>query len=137
MNDPTTPVDLGSSLPPALDPEAILVSGVVAVAGEVKTRSDPNTFAAWSSWTLVGTEGPFQILSNDPGRAVARILVSGTGPLYVGSREQCQTAGFVGAALIPTGTGWLEYTAAPAVWAVPDGSHSVTITVINERSNRV
>jgi hypothetical protein len=127
-----------ASAPPTYDPEPIIVGGAVAIVGEVRTHEDPNVFSAYTTIQWQGTELPQQILAEDAGRGVARILCSGTGPAYLGTLAQCQQAqrGNVqgGGYLLPTGA-TLEVTHRQALWAAPDGSHPVTLSIAVERNN--
>lgn len=127
-----------ASAPPAYDPEPIVVGGAVAIVGEVRTHEDPNTYGSYFTVTWAGTEPPVPLLPEDPGRGIARIRCSGTGPAYLGTQAQCQQNQIGnsqgGGYLLPTGAE-LEVTHRQAVWAAPDGSHPVVLSVSVERNN--
>lgn len=88
-----------------------------------------------SNWQLLGTEAPFRVVGRQGRRSKATIKV---GPGLPGGN----VAGFVlfgplekvangqGAILFVNQT--IEYEAAPELWCATDGSHSLTISVIDE-----
>lgn len=108
----------------------------VELAGPVDTREIPADFGSYWTVSFTGTEAPVQLLGEDPARAWALILVTGTGPVYVGSAAQCAAvkagnpAG--GGFPLPAGIPLPVHHKQP-VWVVPDGTHTATVSVANER----
>lgn len=112
------------------------VTGEVVVAGRAHTTEEAADFGAYRSIVLAGTEDKIQVLPYDKRRVRALIACSGTGPVYVGSEAQCAQvkAGNVAAAgwVLTTGTS-LPVGHKQPVWMIPDGSHSATVSVAEER----
>lgn len=115
----------------------IPVAGEMHVLGRLTTSEEPADFGAYTTITLTGTEDKRQILPYDALRVRAWIIVSGTGPVWIGSEAQCSnvkagnTAGGgaqLAAAAFPVPVGHKQ-----PVWLVPDGTHSATVVVIVER----
>lgn len=108
------------------------VSGVVRanIEHDLNTQAQAADFGAWSTYSVTATGPAQQILPFDPSRARALIIVSGTGPVYVGTQAQCQASPPVGGQL-PTGT--YEVKNNQKLWLVSDGSHTATVTVLMER----
>lgn len=117
-------------------PDAQMVP--VPVSGEVRaniehdinTQAQAADFGAWATYTLSATQAAQPILPFDPSRSRALIIVSGIGPVYVGSQAQCQASPPVGGQL-PAGV--YEVKNNQKLWLVPDGTHTATVTVLMER----
>lgn len=122
--------------PADISPSPVPVTGEIRVSGRVPVSAVPAEFGTYRTITLVGTEPRQQILPQDNSRVRAWILVSGTGPVWVGTEAQCAavTAGNTaggGAQLATAQT--LPVQHREAVWLVPDGTHSATVVVAQER----
>jgi hypothetical protein len=88
-------------------------------------------YGAFFSYTVGATDPARQLLPFDENRFKARILCSGVGPVYIGSEAQCKASPALGFVL-PTGV-MLEISNNQAVWMVPDGTHTATVSVLAER----
>jgi hypothetical protein len=127
------------------DPAAAAAVTPVPVTGKVELhgaildkglRTSPQAagYGGWQTYVFVGTEQPVQILAFDDARARALLIISGTGPAYAGTQAQCQQArngGQVVGGQLPIGT--YEIKNQQALFITPDGTHPVTVTVLNER----
>jgi len=108
--------------------------------GNLAVHETAADFGGYQTYVLAGTESPQRILSSDNQRARAYVVVSGTGPIWIGSEGQMrqikagapQTSGMVSGGYIGTGI-TVPVTHKQEVWMVPDGTHSATVTVVNER----
>ena len=107
------------------------VSGSVRVEHDVPTMPRAADFGAWTTYTLTATTTAQPILPYDSNRARAVIIVSGAGPVYVGSEGQVQASPVLGG-LLPTGA-IVETKNKQKLWLAPDGTHSATVTVLVER----
>lgn len=119
-------------------PEPITVAGAVTVSGPLVVRDQAGDYGSYFTIVFAGTEAPQPILPRDPHRKRAQITVSGTGPVFIGSESQGASVarggpiGFASGALIPSGV-TVPITNQQPVWVIPDGTHSVTVSVITER----
>lgn len=109
------------------------VTGVVKANIEHDLRTNPQAadYGAWTTYVLTATQAAQPILPFDPNRARALLIVSGTGPVYVGTPAQTQANPPLGG-LLPTGT-IAEVKNNQALWLAPDGTHTATVTVLVER----
>jgi hypothetical protein len=85
----------------------------------------------WTTYTLTATQAAFQLLPHDEHRKRAVIIVSGTGPVFVGSKAQCQASPVLGGQLNSGNV--VELRNKRDLWLAPDGSHTATVTVLTER----
>jgi hypothetical protein len=88
-------------------------------------------FGAYFSYTVGATDAARQLLPFDEQRYRAHVLVTGTGPVFIGSEAQTKASPALGFVL-PTGI-MLEIASNQAVWMVPDGTHTATVSVLAER----
>jgi len=117
-------------------PTPVPVHGAVRLEGRVTTTEEAADFGTYRTVVLVGTEDKQQILAEDLRRVRATILCTGTGPVYIGSEAQCaavrtghpEAGGFVLTTGIQLFVGHKQ-----SVWLVPDGSHSATVSIAQER----
>jgi hypothetical protein len=113
------------------------VHGQVHVGGRVATAEEAADFGTYSTIVLTGTEDKQRILPQDRHRVRAWVIVSGTGPVWIGSEAQCaqvragNTAG--GGAQLATGLPPVPIGHKESVWLIGDGSHPATVVVIQER----
>lgn len=112
------------------------VTGRVVVGDAVRTNPEAADYGSYKTFIFTGTEAPVVALPFDAKRSKAYIQVSGTGPVWIGTKEQCQavqignTAG--GGGQVATGqTVTVEHK--QAVYLVPDGTHSATVLIVNQR----
>lgn len=114
---------------------------------DLDVEEAPSTFGNWSNYKfLTGAEAPVQILSQDRNRKRAVIFVNSgfansniNGFVSIGNQKQI--AGITSATVMAQGnSGGLfvagntfVYESEDALWAVGDGSHSLTVTVLDER----
>jgi hypothetical protein len=113
---------------------------VRVVDGAISTRRQTADYSGYQTYVFAGTEQPIRILGQDENRARAYIMVSGTGPVWIGTESQCQqiavganqTAGRVAAGILVSGN-TLKIEHKQELWLVPDGTHSATVMVANER----
>lgn len=109
--------------------EDVVKVQVVNKETEVIAAAD---FGSWQSWTLAGTEGPFQLLPQTPKRDRAVIAVQGAAGanvgIRVGSMEQVMNG--QGATLLAPIT--IVKESQPEVWLAPLGA-PVTIAILDER----
>lgn len=114
------------------------VTGQVQVSGRVPTVDTPADYGTYRTITLLGTEDKQQILPQDNHRTRAWIIVSGTGPVYVGSEGQCAAvrAGNLagGGARLVAGGPALPVQHRQAVWLVPDQTNPAVVVVVQERN---
>jgi hypothetical protein len=116
------------------------VVGTVSLDNEIldrgfRTSPQAAAFGAWMTYTLAATAAAQPILPFDDKRSRALIIVSGTGPIYVGTQAQCQANPPVGG-LLPSSSGGAavyEVRNQQSLWLAPDGSHTATVTVLVER----
>jgi hypothetical protein len=108
------------------------VSGTVHahVKGDVPTKDRGADYGSWSTYVLASTTAAQKILPHDEQRRRAVLIVSGTGPVYVGTQGQTQASPPVGG-LLATGA-VVETKNRQELWLVPDGA-SATVTVLIER----
>jgi hypothetical protein len=127
-------VDLPHETAAVLEP--VPVVGTVSLTGRVPTTEEAADFGTYRTITLLGTEEKQQILPYDKHRVRATILVSGTGPVWVGSEAQCaavrsgNTAG--GGALLATGQS-LPVGHKQSLWLVGNGVNTATVVIAQER----
>ncbi len=122
------------------DTEAIIapvpIVGTVHLGGRVQTGEEAADFGTYRTITLTGTEDKQQILPYDLHRARAWILVSGTGPVYVGSEAQCAAVKGghpeAGGARVATGQ-TLPVQHKQPLWLVGDGTNPAFVVVAQER----
>jgi hypothetical protein len=107
------------------------VHGVVSITETVPTEARAADFGAWSTYSVPASAFTVEILPYDEGRARALIIVSGTGPVYVGTKAQCQANPPV-AGLLPTGA-VVEVRNKRGLTLAGDGTHTATVTVLLER----
>lgn len=116
--------------------EPVPVVGTVTLTGRVPVTEEAADYGSYRTVVLVGTEPKQMILGYDLHRVRAWVLVSGTGPVYVGSEAQCAavTAGNVAGAGARLTTGQtLPVQHKQPLWLVGDGSNSATVVVAQER----
>lgn len=100
-------------------------------------------FAGYSTFVFTGSEPvPFRAMPRDDVRKVGYIIVSGTGPVYVGNNKSALTqlranglpssGQIMGVAVVPAGT-TLTVTHQEGMYVIPDGTHSATVTAGFER----
>lgn len=126
--------------PPSPVPVPVtLLDEVIRVAhGTELVHEEAADFGAYFTIVFTGTEAVEQILPYDVNRARAYITVTGTGPVYVGSvagvtaMKAGATTGQAPAFILATGI-TLPVTHKQAVYIVPDGTHSATVSVAVER----
>lgn len=110
----------------------IPVTGEVTLKhGTMLVHEEAADFGAYDTIVFTGTESPRRLLPYDENRARAYITCTGTGPVYVGSAAQTQASPTLGF-LLATGI-TLPVMHKQAVWIVPDGTHSATVSVAIER----
>jgi len=108
--------------------------------GSLNVHQTVADFGGYQTYVLTGSENPFRILRSDPNRSKAYVMVTGTGPIWIGTESFCeqikaglsQTAGMVPGGYVATGM-TVTVTHKQELWMVGDGTHSATVTVINER----
>lgn len=112
----------------------------VHVVGDETTKNESPPFGSWSSYKFVGTERPVQVLPQTEKRKRAVIWClpgyvnnNTTGAVMIGTRAQCEAASPSDTAGIMVSGQTVEVTNQQAVYMVPDGSHSLTVTVLDER----
>lgn len=123
----------------AVAPEVLTpvpVTGTVGLSSEIldkgfRTSPQAAGYGAWTTYVLGGTEKAQPIIPFDDRRARALIIVSGTGPVFVGTMAQTQSSPPLGGQLATGAT--VEIRNQQQLWMVPDGTHSVTVTVLVER----
>jgi hypothetical protein len=107
------------------------------VGGEKQTAPD---FGVWRSITLAGTEIgglSMQLLPQEEKRHRAIIIIQPgvaanvLGNVFIGTRAQVQATLPQGGQLVNGNSVVLE--SASEVWIAADGSHSLTVTVLDER----
>ena len=98
-------------------------------------------FGAYSTVVFAGTEGVTLALPYDELRARAYLICSGNGPVYVGRKDALNavrangltSSGLtLGVGVLPAGF-TMPVTHQEAVHVMPDGTHSVTVTIVAER----
>lgn len=107
------------------------VKGAVTIEGALPTTPRAADFGAWITYVLAANTAAQPILPYDDDRSRALIIVSGTGPVYVGSQGQTQASPVLGG-LLPTGA-TIEVKNKQALWLASDGTHTATVTVLVER----
>lgn len=116
------------------------IAGHVQISGRVPTHAEAADFGAVRSFAFAGTEDKQQLLPYDKHRTEARILVSGIGPVYMGSEAQCAQVRTAGAGstltcgVFSASTTPVAWRNKSALWCIPDQTHPVTVTVIEERN---
>ena len=120
-----------AAAPAGMEPIPVPVHGEVAIRGDVPTAPKAAGFGAWATYTLAATTAAQKILPYDEQRARAVLIISGAGPVYVGSRAQCQASPVLGGQLA-TGT-IVDTRNKQELWLAPDGTHTATVTVLAER----
>lgn len=122
-------------------PEPIAVTGVVAVSGHVTTREEAADTASFQTIAFGATDQKVKIVGFDKRRTRLVLIVSGTGPLFIGSEAQCAAvnaggpAAASGATLV-TGTQVTLLTRAE-VWATAAPAGTGTLTAIAERRDQI
>jgi hypothetical protein len=113
--------------------EPVPVSGTVHahVKGDVPTKDKGADYGSWSTYVLTATQAAQKILPHDEQRRRALLLVSGSGPVYVGTQGQTQANPPVGG-LLATGA-VVETKNRQELWLAPDGTHTATVTLLIER----
>ncbi len=108
--------------------------GIAAVPvkhdGDVPTTARAADYGAWMTYTLAATTPAQRILFYDKQRSRALLVVSGTGPVFVGTQAQTQAATVQGGSL-PAGV--YELKNKQELWLAPDGTHTATVAVLAER----
>lgn len=109
------------------------VSGKVHahIEGPVPTKDLGADFGGWITYTLAATTAPQRILMHDEHRRRAVIIVSGTGPVFVGTEAQTKASPVLGGQLATGAV--IETKNRQELWLAPDGTHTATVTVLNER----
>lgn len=108
------------------------------------TKDSPATFGVWQTYCFfTGTEAPIKILSQSNRRKRAVIICQSgfannnvVGYISIGSQNQIVTP--LAAVVAPNGgaltAGLSVVTEAESeLWAAPDGSHSLTLLVLDEQ----
>lgn len=116
---------------PGLQPVPVHGHVTAKVEGSVPTAPKAADFGAWQTYTLAATTAAQLILPHDEQRARAVIIVAGTGPVFVGTKAQCQASPVLGGSLA-TGAN-VETRNRQELWLAPDGTHTATVTVLTER----
>lgn len=107
----------------------------------VMQRPEAPAFAQFSSYLLGGTEAPIQILTQAPKRkrALIQVLAGASanvnGYVVVGNQGQiyANKPGQVNSGGILTVGVQIEYTGSSPLYLAPDGTNSLTVTVLDER----
>lgn len=121
----------------AVTPSPVPISGGVHIVGKVPVHTEAADFGAIHSYVFAGTEDKIQLLPYDKHRTEARILVSGTGPVYMGSEAGCaqvRLGNTAAAGVFSSSTTPVTWRNKTTLWCIPDQTHSVTVTVIEERN---
>lgn len=110
------------------------VPGLAAVpvqhAGDLPTTPRAADYGAWMTYPLAAATPAQRILLYDDKRARAVLVVSGTGPVFVGTAAQTQATPALGGSL-PAGV--YELRNKQELWLAPDGAHTATVAVLAER----
>lgn len=114
----------------------VQITGTVSLGGEIldkglRTTPQAAAYGAWFTYVLAATTAAQPILPFDDARARALIIVSGTGPVYVGTQAQTQASPVLGGLLATGAT--VEVKNQQTLWLAPDGTHTATVTVLVER----
>lgn len=129
---------------PEYAPEPILIAGEVTLKSPdpMVTREQTADFGSYNVFTAaVPAAQPIRIMPEDPHRTAGYILVSGAGPVYIGTEAQMNQTyqaaiGGIGGSLvggvIPAGI-LVPVGHRQVVWMCGDGTHAATVTVIMER----
>lgn len=115
----------------------VAITGTVSLDKRVSVTEDPADFGTYRSVSFAATDPRLQVLPQDNNRVRAFLLVTGTGPLYIGSEAQCAavSAGNLAGGGFPVPAGILiPIQHRETVWAVPDGTHTATLNIIQERN---
>jgi hypothetical protein len=119
------------TVPDAAELAPVPVSGEITLKGQVPTTARAADFGAWATYTLTATQAATRILLHDEQRSRALLIVSGTGPVYVGTQAQCQASPPLGGQLATGAVA--EVKNKQELWLAPDGTHTATVTVLVER----
>ena len=98
--------------------------------GDLPTTPRAADYGAWMTYTLAANTPAQRILFYDELRARALLVVSGTGPVFVGTAAQAQSSPVQGGSL-PAGV--YELRSKQELWLAPDGAHTATVAVLAER----
>lgn len=109
---------------------APLAAVPVQVGHDVATAPRAAQYGAWMTYTLAATTPAQRILFYDSQRARALLVISGTGPVFVGTVAQTQATPPQGGQL-PAGV--YELRNQQELWLAPDGAHTATVAVLAER----
>lgn len=101
------------------------------IQGVVPTKASAAEYGAWITYVLAATAAAQKILPHDENRARALLVVSGTGPVYIGSQAQAQSSPVQGG-VIPS-PAVIELKNKRELWLAPDGTHTATVSVLMER----
>ena len=111
----------------------------VEIGHRVNVTEEAADFGGYTTYVVTSSDKPTRVLRSDPNRARAYVIVAGTGPVWFGTEAFCEQifagmpqTGQVGGAYVATGI-TMPITHKQELWMVPDGTHSATVTVINER----
>lgn len=102
----------------------------VHVPKPVATKDLGADYGAWATYVLAAATAAQKILPHDEQRRRAVIIVSGTGPVWVGTQAQCQASPPVGGQLATGAV--IETKNRQELWLAPAGA-SATVTVLTER----
>jgi hypothetical protein len=134
---------LDESEEPAAVPPTVEVRSVpVVVMDDLSNKGAAAVLRSIQSWTLTGSEAAFRILARNDRRRQAVIWVlpgftnnNQNGNVFLGTREQVQAAnassGAITAGVFVSGQS-LSTNAAGEIYCKPDGTNSLTITVVDE-----
>lgn len=125
----------GQDVQPAVDVLSIVP---VRVVGNVETAKAP-VYSSIQTKILTGAEKADQILKQDPNRVRAHIWVmpgyadnNTQGYVRIGTRAQAMATGSLDG-LLTAGTE-MEITNQAEWWLIPDGTHALTVTILDERN---
>jgi hypothetical protein len=127
----THPGDATGGHPDTAALEPVPVHGVIEVTNQVPVQVRAADFGGWQTIAVPASAFSVQLIGYGEHRARCVLIISGTGPVYVGSKAQCQANPPVGG-LLPTGT-VVQTANKQELWLAGDGSHTATVTVLLER----
>jgi len=111
----------------------------VRLVGESQSQVDSAELSSWQSYKFVGTEQALRLLATSKNRKRAVIMVlpgfannNTVGNVYVGTQEQVQNrqGGILVSGVV------FEIDSQRETWVAPDGTNSLTVTVLDERYDR-
>ncbi len=111
----------------------------VRLVGESQSQVDSAELSSWQAYKFVGTEQAVRLLATSKNRKRAVIMVlpgfannNTVGNVYVGTQEQVQNrqGGILVSGVV------FEIDSQRETWVAPDGTNSLTVTVLDERYDR-